>query len=227
MSLTAHGNDVELPQDQEPLNPDAMSLPAKPWSRRIVLVAVTVGIVAILGTLAILGSGASGLDASVDDDARTHLLQQYAQMHGKGFAPLLHMADADVPELKLTGKCKKAFIKQAKKNVVRWLKLMITKQAACFFDAEAEKCKQAEEAIENIHTSITKACKTNGHVCTFTAKDKEGEETEKVCIPSDCHDEADKIAKFIEKAANHAESRVEKCKDFKCEATITCGEEDE
>jgi len=228
MSVTL--NDVELPQDQEPFVLGVTPSPAKSWRRRTVMVAITVGIMAILATLAIVGSG--GHDTSVkqktnvNHDARIQLLKLYAHMRNKKFAPLAlrHLTD-EIPTLDVTDECKTAFEEHAEETMQKGFELIGKMFEKCFADDESQECKDAQKAIEDFDENVKKACKENGNLCKGTAKDKNGEEEEDVCIPKQCHDETDKIKEYIESMANHEDADIDECKDFNCEITFECDEE--
>merc|ERR1711920_376586 len=125
-------------------------------------------------------------------------------------------------KLDVTEECGKAFKAHTQKTMKKGMQLIVKYFAACFKDAKSEKCKKAEQAIDTFEEEVEKECKKNGHLCTITAKDKDGTEEEDECIPKECHDETDKIKEFVEAAANHKDAKIEECKDFKCEVIFEC-----
>merc|ERR1712061_304392 len=143
-----------------------------------------------------------------------------AQMRNKKFAPLVlrHLSN-EVPQLDLTDECKDAFKEHAKKTLEKGFELIGVMFQYCFKDAESEECKKAQEDVK-------KQCKEEGHLCTITAKDKKGTEEESECIPKVYHDETDKIKEWIEATANHDNANIEECKDFDCEVTFACPEDE-
>lgn len=227
MTMTLCDNDVERPQEQAPLILDAMPLPAKFWSRRKVLVAATVGVVATLGALAILGNGAGGHVANVNQNAHIQHLKHYAQMRNKKIAPLFlrRFEEDKVIKLSVSKRCRIAFRKQSKMISDHGVELITEMFKHCFKDSESKECKQAMNKLEKFDEHVKNACQNKGHLCVLHEKHSKGEETENVCIPGACHDEEAKIAKYIERTANHEEEGLEECKDFKCEAHLDCGDE--
>jgi len=222
--MTACANDVELPRDQEPLNPDALPIPTKPWSRRMVLMAVTLGGAAILGTMAVFGSTAGGQVASVNHNDHIDFLKRYAQMQNKTFARLFsrHLADDKKPNL--SKECQKAFKKQAAEQFKKGMELSYKAFAQCITDHTTDACKDACNTLKNFNQVIKEDCKAKGHLCTVKATDKNGEKQEETCIPTVCQDETDKIKKFVEDVFNCEIANIEECTDFDCTVSLECGE---
>jgi len=208
-------NDVELQQDQEPLVPDDASLPAKPWSRRMVVVAITVGVVAILGTLAILKTGASGHDANMNHNAHTQLLKRYTHTLN---APLRHLRD--LPNVN-NAECKKAFKAHLEKAIARTVPLVMKAMDECFQDQESDTCKDATKKLEEEKKKIKDECKDSGDLCDITIKHKDGEIEDEDCIPKECHAEVDKINEWEMHEINHDDD-VKECQDGKCKVELTC-----
>lgn len=221
MSLTA--SDVEMPQEQEPLNPDVAALPAKPRSRRtLVLMAVGLGVVAIFGTMAVLGNGVNKHDAHMNHSDRIQLLKRYAKLRNKKFAPLFlrHLTeDDDVPfPPEISETCQTKLQSMMEKG----FELLGKALEACLEDEKSDECKDAEKALEDYGKKMEEDCKKNGEMCTLSATDKNGEEKEEMCVPSECHDDMKALAKFAEEAANHEEHGIDECKDFDCKASFEC-----
>lgn len=207
-----------MPQEQEPLNPDVAALPAKPRSRRtLVLMAVGLGVVAIFGAMAALGTGVNKHDAHMNHSDHIQLLKRYAQLRNKKFAPLFlrHLTeDDDVPfPPEVSEECKTKIQSMLEDG----LKLLGEALEECLKDEKSEECKKAEKALED-----HEKCDNHGQKCTLTATDKNGEEKEEICVVSECHDDIKALTKFAEEAANHEEHGVEECKDFDCTASFEC-----
>merc|ERR1719367_1973964 len=117
--MLAHGNDVKLPRDQEPLYPDAAPVPAKPWRHRVVLMAVMTGIVAILVTVAICGNGKNWHNIR-SDHTHIQLLKLYAQMQYKSSNRWVLVKDMDFSEMGCSKKCTIAFDKQKLQVAKEW-----------------------------------------------------------------------------------------------------------
>lgn len=185
----------------------------------MVFVAVMTGVVAMLGALAIFGSGAKWKKVHSDQQAHVELLQQFGMVTRK-IGPLLGGQGC-------VEACVTAFDDQREKRFQTGIDLMTKAREACRppNDRNSPECITAIKNVQNLDQKVIDDCTEGGDVCTLKVTDKIGEEEEKVCIPQACHNETGsegKVKTTIQDTVNDAGNRYKGCSDFDCTFVFEC-----
>jgi len=224
---------IELDQD-ELLQGQSSAPDAKVWGRPSLVGAALAGAAVALLCVALLsGGGAVPTAAPPARGPPPALVDKLLQLHGDasrgalgGLAHLRALGDT-VPEPHvpdgLSTACETAFKEKIQAIEQKVQQLMVEAMTACMGDPEGDECKAVQMKCENLDQDMKQECETSGELCTVTSTDKEGEQSEKQCIPKACHgDDLATLKTEIEKSTQKLEDKIPECKDFKCTVKFEC-----